>query len=123
MTKIKQESRLRREKDILDRIDNVKRLIEMEGTLLTVDGARQFASYSLTDRDGKRIGDTTNTVLNQLRDEIQLQLLSITALCYGCNPDVGEPTPMLEWNTDIDDERHPADKFHDVFDECLRWNA
>lgn len=123
MTKIEQESRLRREKDILDRIDNVKRLIEMEGTLLTVDGARQFASYSWTDRDGKRIGDTTNTVLNQLRDEIQLQLLSITALCYGCNPDVGEPTPMLEWNTDIDDERHPADKFHDVFDECLRWNA
>lgn len=123
MTKIEQESRLRREKDILDRIDNVKRLIEMEGTLLTVDGARQFASYSLTDRDGKRIGDTTNTVLNQLRDEIQLQLLSITALCYGCNPDVGEPTPMLEWNTDIDDERHPADKFQDVFDECLRWNA
>ena len=123
MTKIEQESRLRREKDILDRIDNVKRLIEMEGTLLTVDGARRFASYSMTDRNGKRLGDISDTVLNQLRDEIQLQLLSITALCYGSNPDVGEPTPMLEWNMDIKDERHPADKFRDVFDECLRWNA
>lgn len=41
MTKIEQESRLRREKDILDRIDNVKRLIEMEGTLLTVDEAME----------------------------------------------------------------------------------
>lgn len=119
---IKEKSRLRREQDILDRLDNVKRLIQMETTLLTCDGARRWCGFCLTDREGKRIGNITDSLLNEVRDEIQMQLLSIVALCYGDNPDVGEPYPMLEWKP-IEDDRHPADKFHDVFEECLAWNA
>lgn len=120
MNELEMKARLRQEQDILDRIENVKRLIQMETTLLTAEGARHFVSYSMTDRDGKRceLG-----LLIELRDEIEMQLLSIVALFYGKNPDIGEPAPMLEWNTNIDDERHPSYKFWDVFEECLVWNA
>lgn len=117
------ESRLRREQDILDRIENVKRLIQMEKTLLTCKGVERYISYKAYSRnDDKVFGDE---LLNDLRDEIQLQLLSIVALCYGANPDIGEPTPMLEWNTSakFENNEHPVDRFHDVFDECLIWNA
>ena len=120
MDELEMKARLRQEQDILDRIENVKRLIQMETTLLTAEGARHFVSYSRTDRDGKRYGVG---LLGELRDEIEMQLLSIIALFYGKNPDVGEPAPMLEWNTDISDGRHPSDKFWDVFEECLSWNA
>lgn len=122
MSKIEKDSRLRRERDILDRLENVKRLIEMETTLLTVEGARYWCHMSRTTRDGKQIGDD---LLHEVRDEIQLQLLSITALCYGDNPDLGEPAPMLEWNYNNDDKHneHPEDRFRHVWDECLQWNA
>lgn len=117
-------SRLRREQDILERIENVKRLIQMETTLITAEGCRHYCGYCFTDREGKRIGSATNDLLYNLRDEIQLQLLSITALCYGDNPDVGEPMPMLEWKMRATaEEEHPADRFHEVWDECLIWNA
>ena len=39
------ESRLRREQDILSRLENVKRLIEMETTLMTAEGAKKYAHY------------------------------------------------------------------------------
>ena len=39
MNKMEIKETLRREQNILDRIDNVRRLIEMETTLLTVEGA------------------------------------------------------------------------------------
>ena len=113
-------ARLRREQDILDRLENVKRLIQMEKTLLTANGITNYSGYCLVARDGKKI---SQDLLSELRDEIQLQLLSITALCYGDNPDIGEPMPMLEWNMSIKDDRHPADKFRDVWEECLIWNA
>lgn len=117
------DSRLRRERDILDRLDNVRRLIEMETTLLTVEGARMWCNFNMTDRHGNRIGDSTDDLLHELRDTIQMQLLSITALCYGDNPDVGEPFPMLEWKFTEGREGHPADEFHDMWDKCLVWNA
>lgn len=117
------EASLRREQDILDRIENVKRLIQMETTLITCKGAEQYIGYkNYAYKDNQAFGDE---LLRDLRDEIQLQLLSIVALCYGANPDVGEPTPMLEWNTSakFENREHPTDRFHDVFDECLTWNA
>lgn len=120
MNELEVKARLRKEQDILDRIENVKRLIQMETTLLTAEGARRFVGYRMTDRDGNRYG---LDLLSELRDDIIMQLLSIMALCYGKNPDCGEPAPMLEWNMDVDDERHPSDKFWDVFEECLLWNA
>lgn len=116
-------SRLRREEDILDRIENVKRLIQMEKTLLICKGCERYVGYKdYMRKDEKVFGDD---LLHDLRDEIQLQLLSIVALCYGANPDIGEPMPMLEWNTGAKFEKneHPIDRFHDVFDECLIWNA
>ena len=122
MSKLEKESRLRRERDILERLENVKRLIEMETTLLTVEGARYWCSMNRKTKDGKQIGDD---LLHEVRDEIQMQLLSITALCYGDNPDLGEPAPMLEWNynNESEDNRHPADRFRDTWEECLQWNA
>ena len=116
------DSRLRRERDILDRLDNVRRLIEMETTLLTVEGARMWCGYAMVDRHGNKCGGLSDDLLHDLRDTIQMQLLSITALCYGDNPDVGEPFPMLEWKT-TEGNGHPADEFHDMWDKCLTWNA
>lgn len=118
MNKLETKSELRREQDILDRLENVKRLIQMEYTLMTSDGANQFTRFYHTDRDGKRFG---NDLLHELRDTIQLQLLSIVALCYGGNPDIGEPAPMLEWATDIG--CNAEDKFREVWGGCLRWNS
>ncbi len=114
-------ARRRRETDILERIENVRRLIEMETTLLTSEGSEKWCRYCMTDRDGKRIGSSIDDLLHSVRGEIQLQLLSIVALCYGDNPDVGEPVPMLEWkqNTDFCSE----DRFREAWDECLLWNA
>ena len=117
------EARLRREQDILDRLENVKRLIQMEKTLLTCKGVDRYIGY----KDYVRKDNTVfgNELLSDLRDVIQRQLLSIVALCYGANPDVGEPMPMLEWNVNakFENGEHPADRFWDVFDECLYWNA
>ena len=110
-------SRLRREQDILERLENVKRLIQMETTIMTANGAKKYAGYCMVNRDGLKIG--TDDLLHNLRDEIQLQLLSITALCYGDNPDVGEPYPMLEWTNMLDE--NSEDKFRDVWNECLGW--
>ena len=118
MNKLEIQSELRREQDILDRLENVRRLIQMEYTLMTSDGANRFNRFYQTDRDGKRFGDG---LLNELRDTIQLQLLSIVALCYGDNPDIGEPAPMLEWATDIG--CNAEDKFREVWGGCLRWNS
>lgn len=114
-------SRLRREQDILDRIENVKRLVQMETTIMTANGAKSYAGYCMVDRDGKRLGNRSDDLLNNLRNEIQLQLLSITALCMGDNPDLGEPYPMLEWVRGLDE--NAEDKFHDVWEECLRWTV
>lgn len=66
MNELEMKARLRQEQDILDRIENVKRLIQMETTLLTVEGARQFVGYRMTDRDGNRYGPG---LLSELRDE------------------------------------------------------
>jgi hypothetical protein len=44
-------------------------------------------------------------------------------LCYGDNPDVGEPVPMLEWNTSLEGEGHPEDVFRNAWDKCLIWNG
>lgn len=121
MSKIEVNARLRREKDILERIENVKRLIQMETTLLTAEEARMYCTYCRTDRDGKRLGRPGDDLLHNLRDDIQLQLLSITALCYGWSPDIGEPAPMLEWKSN--EEFCSADRFRDVWEECMTWNA
>ena len=114
-------ARLRREQDILDRIENVKRLIQMETTLLTSEGADQFKRYCQVNNKGERIWlPWRNDLLMELRDEIQIQLLSIVALCYGDNPDVGEPMPMLAWN---DDSNWTEDTFRETWEKCLQWNA
>lgn len=121
MTLNDKKSRLRREEDILERLENVKRLIQMETTLLVTEGARPWCGYCQVGRDGQRIGLTIDDLLHDLRSEIQMQLLSLVALCYGDNPDVGEPCPMLEWNQNKDFV--PEDRFREVWDECLIWNA
>lgn len=113
---------LRREQDILDRLENVKRLIEMETTVVTAIGARQYIGYCMVNRNGQRIGSSVDDLLHDLQEEIQLQLLSIAALCYGDNPDLGEPYPMLEWRVSETDE-HSEDKFRDMWHECLQWNT
>lgn len=51
-------SRLRREQDILERLENVKRLIQMETTIITSMGAEQYANYCMTDSKGQKIGGT-----------------------------------------------------------------
>lgn len=120
MSKEEIKARLRQEQEILDRIDNVRRLIQMETTLLTGTGIHQYCGYQMVTRDGEAI---SRRLLDELREEIQMQLLSITALCYGASPDIGEPMAILEWNTSGATGEHPADRFHDVWDECLTWNA
>lgn len=121
MSKITVNATKRRESDILDRIENVKRLIEMENTIMMTEGAKKYAGYCQVDRNGQKIGNCTDNLLHDLRSEIQLQLLSITALCYGDNPDVGEPCPMLEWKHP--DGYNAEDKFRDTWEECLQWNG
>ncbi len=115
-------SRLRREQDILERIENVKRLIEMETTLINGIGARHWIRYKAVDSKGQSYSN--ENLLDELRGEIRLQLLSITALCDGDNPDLGEPYPMLEWASSVEGSSdHPADLFWETWQECLRWNA
>ena len=121
MSKLETMNRLRSEQDILDRLDNVKRLIEMETTLLVSAGACNWRRYTLTDRNGQRIRPSTYDLLHDVRDEIQLELLSIVALCYGDAPDIGEPAPMLEWKEG--DDYNTEDLFRDTWDKCLQWNA
>lgn len=120
MSKLKKDNRLRREQDILARIENVKRLIQMEGTLLINDNNHCWSRYTLIGRDRREI---SNMLLDELRGEIEMQLLSILAMCFGKNPDTGEPAPMLEWNTDADVDEHPSDAFWTMFEKVLRWNA
>lgn len=119
MSKNTQRAILRREQDIIDRLDDVKRLIQMENTLLTASGIYHYRRFRLTSQDGQQIGDD---LIHSLRDEIQLQLLSIVALCYGDNPDLGEPSPMLEW-VDTVDSQNAQDVFREVWKKCLIWNA
>ena len=114
MTNLKVNAIRRREQDILDRLENVKRLIEMRTTIRTVTGAEWYGAYHHTDRDGKEFGQCLRDDLNE---QIQLQLLSVVALCRGDNPDVGEPESMLEW-TDFGE-----DEFYETWEKCLRWNA
>ncbi len=111
MNGIETKARLRKEADILDRIDNVKRLVQMETTLLTVDNG-SWNRYRNANNKGEAFG---KNLLDDVRDEIQLQLLSIVALCYGDAPDVGEPFPKLEWQDE--------DTFREVWRDCLEWNA
>lgn len=122
MSKAENKARLRREQEILDRIENVKRLVQMETTILTTHNAKGYATYRRADRDGKRIGYICDDLLHDLRDEIQLELLSIVALCYGDSPDIGEPMAMLEWQLNGDYKDHPEDRFREVWKECLGWN-
>lgn len=121
MSELVMRERKRREQNILDRLDNVRRLIEMETTILTVDGAKEYCRYHMVDRKGNMIGDSVDDMLHNLRGKIQLQLLSITALCYGNNPDCGEPDTMLEWKSS--EGYSVEDKFRDTWEECLTWNA
>lgn len=116
------DARLRREADILERLDNVRRLIQME-TTLTTSGQPWWCCYCKVDKEGKMVGRPFDDLLREVRAEIQLQLLSVTALCNGDNPDVGEPMPMLEWSSTARDAEHPEDKFRRVWEECLMWNA
>ena len=118
MSELEKKARLRREQDILDRIDNVKRLIQMKTTLLTVEGASSYIHYKYSTSKNEALG---SCLLNDLRERIQFQLLSIVALCNGDNPDLGEPAPMLAWNMDREFEEHPADRFHEMWEECLVW--
>ena len=115
MSTLEAKERLRREQNILDRLEGVKRLIQMETTLMTTEGAGRFRVY--------RVADNGRLLLNELRDEIQVQLLSLVALCYGDNPDVGEPNAMLDWSGEAIDGEHPEDYFRRTFDACLHWNA
>lgn len=109
-------SRIRREQDILERLENVKRLIQMETTIETTIGGN-FGGYFKVDREGKKYPGQ-NDLLHELRDEIQLQLLSVVALQYGDNPDIGEPAPMLEWK----DNGGTEDDFREMWEKCLTWN-
>ena len=113
MSTLEAKERLRREQNILDRLEGVKRLVQMETTLMTTEGAMRFRGCR--DANG-------SPLLNEVRDEIQVQLLSLVALCYGDNPDIGEPGAMLEWGGEVDGE-HPEDYFRRTFDACLHWNA
>lgn len=113
MSDLRVKAERRRELDIIERLENVKRLIQMECTLMTVEGAEMWRTFRLA-KDDKCYG---NNLLHSCRDEIQLQLLSIVAMCYGQNPDIGEPTAMLEWADNCEDE------FRDMFEKCLHWSA
>jgi hypothetical protein len=114
MSTLEAKERLRREQNILDRLEGVRRLIQMETTLMTTEGAKRFRGY--------RLADNGSPLLNEVRYEIQVQLLSLVALCYGDNPDIGEPGAMLEWSGEVDGE-HPEDYFRRTFNACLHWNA
>ena len=94
----------------------------MKTTLMTAEDASNYGSYKWYSRsDGKAFGAE---LIYDLSEVIQLQLLSIVALCNGDNPDLGEPCPMLEWQSMSNKQKkHPADRFYDVWKECLRWNA
>ena len=113
MSTLEAKERLRREQNILDRLEGVKRLIQMETTLMTTEGATRF-------RGCRNAGG--RPLLNEVRYEIQVQLLSLVALCYGDNPDIGEPGAMLDWGGEVDGE-HPEDYFRRTFNACLHWNA
>ena len=119
MSKHTENATLRREREILDRLENVRRLIEMEATITTATGAKRFCNYMMTDRAGNKL---SKILLTELRDEIQLQLLSITALCFGDNPSIGEAGAMLEWAGTVDGE-NASDLFHNTWEKCLQWNA
>lgn len=121
MNMIEQRARLRREKDILDRLENVRRLIQMETTLETAEGCEYYSVYKNYVLETKEAFG--KHLLDDLRDNIQFQLLSIAALCYGDNPDIGEPVPMLCWKHKQGEETHPADRFRDMWEDCLEWNA
>ena len=118
MATIENKDRLRREQGILDRLEDVKRLIQMETTIMTNKDAYAWRRYRMRGTDD--LG-SSHELLHELRDSIQLQLLSILALCRGDNPDVGEPAPMLAWNYPTDSCPCPAQKFYDVMGECLTW--
>lgn len=120
MSELEKKARLRQEQDILDRIENVKRLIQMETTLLTAEGASSYMHYKYSTSKGEAIG---RRLLDDVREQIEFQLLSIVALCNGDSSDIGEPAPMLEWNTNKEFEEHPEERFRDVWKECLMWNA
>lgn len=113
MSTLEAKERLRREQNLLDRLEGVRRLIQMETTLMTTEGAKRFRGCR--DANGRPL-------LNEVRNEIQVQLLSLVALCYGDNPDIGEPGAMLDWGGEVDGE-HPEDYFRRTFDACLHWNA
>lgn len=40
---------------------------------------------------------------------------------YGDNSDIGDPYPMLEWVRELDE--NAEDKFHDVWEKCLKWTV
>ena len=118
MSELEKKARLRQEKDVIDRIENVKRLIQMETALVTGGGASDYGHYMYTTSKDEVVGCL---LLNVLREQIQLQLLSIVALCCGDSPDIGEPCPMLEWQKNGEYEEHPEDRFRDTWKECLVW--
>ena len=66
MSKHTENATLRREREILDRLENGRRLIEMEATITTVTGAKRFCSYMMTDRAGNKL---SKILLTELRDE------------------------------------------------------
>ena len=119
MSKLSVKDELRREQAILDRLQNVARLIQMETTLTVSEAPSHWGSYMLIRESDNYI--CSRRLLEELRSEIQLQLLSIVALCYGDNPDIGEPAAMLEWHSNGD--YNPEDRFREVWDMCLQWNA
>ena len=119
---MRNDSRERRLQDILERIENIKRLIIMEHTLMTGIGVGHWRGYKAVDSKGQAFKH--QNLLDEVREEIRLQLLSVTALCDGDNPDLGEPYPMLAWaNSPKDSNEHPADILWNVWQECLTWNA
>lgn len=120
MSSLVTESRNRRETDILERMDNVKRLIEMENTLMVCPGAYHWKGYKAVDSKGQSY--SRRTLLDEVREEIKMQLLSIVALCDGDNPDIGEPYPVLEWRGSVDGE-HPSDVLWETWQKCLAWNG
>lgn len=114
---------LRKEQDILDRLENVKRLIQMDYTLRTVSGCEQYGSYREWHRgDEKAIGQP---LIRELDDTIELQLFSIIRLCNGDGSDCGEPMPMLTWNMNYNGEhnKHPSDAMWALMQECFVWDA
>ena len=55
-------SRLRREQDILERLKNVERLVQMETTLMTVEGAKRYCGYKdYVRKDNQAFGENLLT--------------------------------------------------------------